>query len=215
MREYRQALYRAGDAIAPGGPGRELADSLYAELYGLKAGDDGRRSHFVYFHGRSSLVTWLRTVLAQRHVDRLRAGRRIEPLPADEGPGALPAPAATEDPHRPRYLTVMHQAVLAAVLLLASKDRLRLNCYYAQGLTLAEIGRLTGEHEATVSRQLARTRRTIREAVEQRLRDTERMNPDDIAACFASVVDDAGPLELDDLLSAGAARKNVAAGRSQ
>ncbi len=32
MREYRPALYRAGDAIAPGGAGRELADSLYAEL---------------------------------------------------------------------------------------------------------------------------------------------------------------------------------------
>lgn len=215
MREYRPALYRAGDAIAPGGAGRELADSLYAELYGLKADGTGRRSHFVYFHGRSSLVTWLRTVLAQRHVDRVRAGRRLDPLPADEAPGAMPAPAVATDPHRPRYLVVMRQAVMAAVLRLAARDRLRLNCYYAQGLTLAEIGRLTGEHEATVSRQLARTRRAIRDTVETHLRDVERMSPDDIAACFLSVVDDAGPLDLHDLLSPGAARKNAEAGRSQ
>ncbi len=214
MREYRPALYRAGDAIAPGGAGRELADSLYAELYGLKADDAGRRSHFVYFHGRSSLVTWLRTVLAQRHVDRVRSGRRLDPLPADEAPGAMPAPAVHTDPHRPRYLAVMRQAVMAAVLLLSARDRLRLTCYYAQGLTLAGIGRLTGEHEATVSRQLARTRRTIRDAVETHLRDVERMKPDDIAACFASVVGDAGSLELDDLLSTGTARKNAEAGRS-
>jgi RNA polymerase sigma-70 factor (ECF subfamily) len=215
MREYRPALYRAGDAIAPGGAGRELADSLYAELYGLKADDAGRRSHFVYFHGRSSLVTWLRTVLAQRHVDRVRAGRRLDPLPADEAPGAMAAPAVSTDPHRPRYLAVMRESVLAAVLLLAARDRLRLNCYYAQGLTLAEIGRLTGEHEATVSRHLARTRRAIREAVETRLRDVERMTSGDIAACFASVVDDAGPLDLHDMLSTGVSRKNAEAGRSQ
>ena len=50
------------------------------------------------------------------------------------------------------------------------RDRLRLGCYYAQQLTLAETGRLLKEHEATTSRQLARTRKDIREAVEQDLR---------------------------------------------
>lgn len=215
MREYRPALYRAGDAIAPGGAGRELADSLYAELYGLKTDGAGRRSHLAYFHGRSSLVTWLRTVLAQRHVDRFRAGRRLDPLPADEGPGALPSPQPETDPDRRRYLSVMRRAVIAAVLALVAKDRLRLSCYYGQGLTLAEIGRLTGEHEATVSRHLARTRRVVRDAVEHHLATEEHMGPDQIAACFASVVDDAGTLDLADLLSAGPARKDAGVGRSQ
>lgn len=215
MREYRPALYRAGDAIAPGGAGRELADGLYAELFGLKADGDGRRSHFAYFHGRSSLVTWLRTVLAQRHVDRFRADRRVDVLPADDAPGALPSTQPAPDPDRLRYLAVMRTAVITAVLALAPKDRLRLNCYYAQGLTLAEIGRLTGEHEATVSRQLAKTRRAVRDAVEARLTRDEHMSPDEIVACFASVVDDAGPLDLTDLLPAGLARKDAGAGRSQ
>ncbi len=39
---------------------REMADSLYADLYGLRESSDGsRRSLFDYFHGRSKLSTWL------------------------------------------------------------------------------------------------------------------------------------------------------------
>src|SRR4051812_1364408 len=32
--EHRPVLYRAADALEPGGGARELADSLYADLYG-------------------------------------------------------------------------------------------------------------------------------------------------------------------------------------
>jgi len=84
IREYRPTLYRAADAIDPTGGARDLADSLYAELFGLSERDGQRRSHLRYYHGRSSLGTWLRAVLSQRHVDRIRAGTRMEPLP-DEG----------------------------------------------------------------------------------------------------------------------------------
>ena len=68
---------------------RDLADSLYGELFGLDVRDGERRSHFRYFHGRSSLSTWLRAVLSRRHVDRLRSARRQDPLPEDEAPGAF------------------------------------------------------------------------------------------------------------------------------
>ena len=76
IREYRPGLYRAADAIDPSGGSRDLADSLYGELFGLDVRDGERRSHFRYFHGRSSLSTWLRAVLSQRHVDRVRRARR-------------------------------------------------------------------------------------------------------------------------------------------
>jgi RNA polymerase sigma-70 factor (ECF subfamily) len=201
VREYRPQLYRAGTAIA-GDAGRELADSLYAELFGLTTdAAGGRRSHFTYFHGRSSLLTWLRTVLSQRHVDRVRATRRIDPLPADETPGALPAASHAPDPARGRYVALVRGALIAAIARLAARDRLRLSCYYAQNLTLAEIGRLTGEHEATVSRHLTRTRRSLREAMDRHLRDEGGLTPDEISACVASVAADAGPLDLADLLS--------------
>jgi len=213
MREHRPTLYRAGDAIDPGG-GRELADSLWAELFGLTERDGERRSHFRYFHGRSSLTTWLRAVLAQRHVDRVRSHRRLDALPDDESAAALPAPAMDVNPARDRYFAVMRRAVLAAVAALAPRDRLRLTCYYAQDLTLAQIGRALGEHEATVSRHLTRTRRAIRAGVEHELADRERMTEAEIAECFASVLDDAGSLEIADLLGSGTARKEAGPHRS-
>ena len=68
-----------------------------------------------------------------------------------------------------------------------------------QELTLAETGRVMAEHEATVSRQLARTRRAIREDVERRLEVVGLSRPE-IAECFASLAADPGPLDLKPLL---------------
>jgi RNA polymerase sigma-70 factor (ECF subfamily) len=212
VREHRPALYRAAEAIDHSGGGRELADSLYADLFGLAERDGLRRSLFRYFHGRSSLSTWLRAVLAQRHVDRIRSVRRLEPLPPDDG-GELAADLEPPGPERPRFVAAMRHAVKAAVARLAPRDRLRLACYYAQDLTLAQIGRTMGEHEATVSRHLGRTRRAIRTDVEQQLRGQHRMSEAEVAECFSSVVADAGPLDLADML-AEPARKEPGPDRS-
>jgi RNA polymerase sigma factor (sigma-70 family) len=202
--EYRPVLYRAADALNRAGGARDLADSLYADLYGLKDGTADRRSLLHYFHGRSSLATWLRAVLAQRYVDRLRAERRLEPLSDEDraGRGAVDragrgtSRGAPPDPDRSRYLVLMRRALGRAVARLTSRDRLRLGSYYVQELTLAETGRVLKEHEATVSRHLARTRRAIRDDVERQLRDEAGLKDDQLAACFVSVADDPGPIDL-------------------
>ena len=199
IREYRPGLYRAADAIDPSGGSRDLADSLYGELFGLDVRDGERRSHFRYFHGRSSLSTWLRAVLSQRHVDRLRSARRQDPLPEDEAPGAIPAPSNDVDPQRSVYVILMRRSVTAAVTTLEPRDRLRLRCYYAQDLTLAQIGRMLNESEATASRHLSRARRDIRAAVERDLR-AQHMSEAEISDCFAAVVSDSAYLDLVELL---------------
>jgi len=206
--EQRPLLYRSADALDPSGGAREIADSLYADLYGLQNREGEGRSLFRYFHGRSSLATWLRAVLAQRHVDRLRTGRRLAPLPDEESPATIPA-SPPPDADRPRYLTLIRRAVAR----LEARDRLRLGCYYAQDLTLAQTGRLFGEHEATVSRQLARSRRAIREDVEAQLH-AAGLNDHEIARCFACVMEDAGPLDLDEILGTADARKDSMPDRS-
>lgn len=202
VRDYRPVLYRAADTLDPTGRAREIADSLYAELYGLNS---ARRSLLLSFSGRSSLATWLRAVLCQRFVDRVRAERRLEPLPveddADPERVGLQAPAEPADPNRGRYLELVAKALSRAVGQLDSKDRLRLSYYYVQELTLAEIGRLLKEHEATVSRQLSRTRRALRAAVERELRDDAGLTDAEVAECFASVATDPGPLDLQPLLA--------------
>jgi RNA polymerase sigma-70 factor (ECF subfamily) len=193
VREYRPLLYRAADALDPTGGAREIADSLYAELFGVRDGGGDRRSLFNYFEGRSSLATWLRAVLAQRYVDRVRVQRRLESLPDDE---AAAVDAGLPDPDRARYVTLVRQALARAVARLTARDRLRLGCYYVQELTLAQTGRVLKESEATASRQLARTRLAIRDEVERQLRDEARLSAGQIAACFASVAEDPGPLDL-------------------
>lgn len=212
--EFRPALYRAADAVDPGGGAREVADALYADLYGIKERDGERRSLFRYFHGRSSLSTWLRSLVAQRYVDRIRETRRHDPLPDDTSASAIAARPAPPDPDRARFAAAMRAALGLAMAALPARDRLRLGCYYAQEMTLAQIGRLTGEHEATVSRHLTRTRREIRQAVEQELRERHRFGDQAINECFASLSADAGALNLGDWLEPEDGRKKPGVNRS-
>ncbi len=203
---YRPGLRAAGRAIVGDEEGNELADSLYAELYGLEERDGHRRSLFDYFHGRSRLSTWLRSILAQRHVDRIRAARKTRPL--DEDDEALPArrPAAVEeDPDRARFARMAQRALGAAILALDPPDRLRLSFYYLQHLTLAKIGRLTGEHEATVSRRLDRIRRDLRAAVERHLRREDGLGDAEVRACIECAAEDVG-LDLEEWLGRPAAK---------
>ena len=213
--EYRPALYRAADTIDPSGNARELADSLYGELFGLTTQHGERRSHFRYFHGRSPLTAWLRAVLAQRYVDGLRRGSRIDPLPDDDAPNALAARTSPHPGGASRYIDIMRRVMASVIAVLPPRDRLRMSCYYLQDLTLAQIGRLLGEHEATVSRKLARTRRGVRAQVEAALRG-EGMGEEEVRECVAAVVQDPGPFDLRQILSDEAPeRKKVLRDRSQ
>lgn len=211
LREHRPALYRAADAIDPTGGARELADSLYADLFGLREQRGVRQSLFRYFHGRSTLTTWLRAVLSQRHIDALRAGRRLDPLPDEERDTVDRSSTIEPRPDRPRWIDAMRGALVEALAALDPRDRLRLNCYYVQDLTLAAIGRLLREHEATVSRHLTRTRRAIRESIERCLREQHGLNDEAITECFESVAEDSGTMDLGEIL---AVRKLSAQDRS-
>jgi RNA polymerase sigma factor (sigma-70 family) len=192
--KFRPELYRAARAIAGEPNARELADSLYADLYGLGQSQLHRKSLFDYFHGQSKLTTWLRAVLAQRHVDEIRRTRRMEPLEDESGRERqeISALASTAngsangilDPERAKYLAILQAALTAALSSLEPRDRLRLAYYYADDRTLAEIGRMLGEHEATVSRKLARTRQQVRRLVEVALREHKQWTEDQVHLCL-------------------------------
>lgn len=183
---YRGYLRSAAAAIVrcPAGAPQavELADSLFAELYGLADGKRGDRSLFRYFHGRSSLKTWLRAVLAQRRIDAARAGRRLESLDGPDGEAKYAeilgaTPPLDLDPDRERYIKLFQRALETAVAQLEPRDSERLRLYYAHEQTLAEIGRRLGEHESSASRNLERIRREMRQQVEEILRNGE-VHPD-------------------------------------
>jgi RNA polymerase sigma-70 factor, ECF subfamily len=223
MTRYRPELCRAGRAIAGESAGRELADSLYAELYGLREVAGQRKSLFDYFLGRSKLTTWLHAILAQRHVDGIRRSRRTEPLEEGEAGerayatqqtfsrssiGNAPANSfansvgSSAEPDRNRYLAILQAALTAVLDALEPRDRLRLAYYYVEGLTLAEIGRLVGEHEATVSRKLERTRREIRKRVEGALRQDKKLSAAQLQLCYEYARQE-WPFDLTRVLSPG------------
>ena len=215
---YRNYLRAAAAAIlrcsSTSAGACELADSLFSDLYGLTDRNDAPRSLFRYFHGRSSLKTWLRAVLAQRHIDAIRAGRRFEELPEDESQDtpqrATPrAQIAVADPHRERYVSLFTRALQAALERLEPREKERLRLYYAEDKTLAEIGRQFGEHESSVSRHLERIRRHLRSEVEEILRSgtvaangsaaEAGLSEAEIALCFEYSAENT-PLDLDQLL---------------
>ena len=144
---HRPILYRAADALDPSGGARELADTLYGDLFGAKTSGDGR-ALFSYFHGRSTLATWLRAVLSQRYVDLVRSRARLQPLPdEDEQPSRRLRQGSVGqavDPDRAVLVPLVDRALRSAIEALPPKDRLRLRSYHAAGMTLAQIGRLTG-----------------------------------------------------------------------
>src|SRR5260370_152050 len=215
---YRAYLRTAAAAILRCSSGSaeacDLADSLFSELYGLAGGKGADRSLFRYFHGRSSLKTWLRAVLAQRHIDSIRAGWRFEELGEDETGDGLSEPplgplVQPADPHRERYVASFTRALQTALDLLDSQEKERLRLYYAEEKTLAEIGRLLGEHESSVSRHLDSVRRDLRQAVEGILRQgigaangsaaQPALSHAEIALCFAYSAGDS-PIDLEKLL---------------
>jgi RNA polymerase sigma-70 factor len=200
--EVRPALYAAARSVAGDGY-RELADSLYAELYGVSTVGQERTSLLAWFHGRSRLVTWLRSVLVQRHIDARRAASRIDQWDRDEDREPLrpmSGRSADLDPGRGEALVAVQEALDTAIASLDDRARLRLRLYYGEDLTLAQIGRVTGEHEATVSRKLERARKELRTRVEAHLRQAHGLSDTAVAELFAQAAE-APELHLTRLLS--------------
>ena len=167
LSRYRVTLYESAYKIArEESAGRELADSLYAELYGVDAKGQERTSKLRYYQGRGSLQGWLRTVLAQEYVNRYRSTRRETSLDEalDDGRQfeAGEADISVVDPRAEAAAT----AELAA---LEPEGRFLLAAYYLDQRKLADIAKLMGVHESTISRKLERVTSALRKRIRQRM----------------------------------------------
>jgi RNA polymerase sigma-70 factor (ECF subfamily) len=160
---YRARLTQAAIAIARSvSLGQDLADSLYAELYGLSERDGQRRSPLASYSGRGSLMGWLRTTLAQRHVDHHRRTHREDPLEPEHDTAAPAADAAPD-------LAPISHALRAALRALPAEDAFLLSAYFLDGRTLLEISRLERVHEATISRRLKRLTAALHQQLLKRI----------------------------------------------
>ncbi|HJQ32888.1 MAG TPA: sigma-70 family RNA polymerase sigma factor [Pyrinomonadaceae bacterium] len=168
----------AGEAEA-----EELADSVWAELYGLREKSDGRPAgKLAYYSGCGSLGGWLRAVVGQLGVDRHRRSARLvqteEPSEFDRAAAESHEsdgwrPAASLDPEaalaEQDAARGVEDALARALGGLDAEDRLLVRLYYFDGLKLKEAGAVLGVHEATASRRLTRVHAEVRRRVEASL----------------------------------------------
>jgi RNA polymerase sigma-70 factor (ECF subfamily) len=168
MIRYREKLHDAALRITKeDSKARELAGSIYADLYGTSSRDGMRVSKLSYYSGRGSLEGWLRTVIAQRHVNEYRSNRHTVSLEEETESGKqfasneLPAPHSSD----PRLTGTIDEALGA----LAAEDRCILAYYFLDDLTLARIATILGVHESTISRRLEKLVRQLRKDIILRL----------------------------------------------
>src|SRR5207247_3025196 len=130
MLRFREKLYDAGRQIArDDATGRELADSIYADLYGTQSREGRRQSKLFSYGGRGSLGGWLRTVLAQEYINRYRKQRRLVSLDEESEAGvqfAAAEPELAPAAHDPRLDAATDEALAA----LSGDDRFVLASYY-------------------------------------------------------------------------------------
>jgi RNA polymerase sigma-70 factor (ECF subfamily) len=164
LTRYREKLYDvAGYITKESSAARELADSIYAELYGTATRDGRRASKLASYTGRGSLEGWLRTVMAQEHINRYRRQRRLVSLDEETEEGIQFASAESEaaiavDPR-------VEAAVDEVLVALPSEDRFVLASYFLDEQTLAEIARTLGVHESTISRKLDKLAKSLRKQI--------------------------------------------------
>ena len=118
-------------------PAGDVAETVIAELW--------ERGKIRQYAGRSSLRTWLGTIVAHTALNALqRSGRTVS---LDESEGGVPRrPEVAHDP-----------------------DKLLLLFYYEQEMTLEEIERILGKSKAALSRRLDRVRRDLKARIEERI----------------------------------------------
>ena len=160
----------------------DLAQSIWAELHGLRVRADGRPAgKLSYYSGRGSLGGWLRAVVGQLAVDQHRKTSRLVQTEEDadfdrlarasnRGEEAFSSSQAPSNPEsalaEQRAAGDVEAALASAVSELEPEDRLLVKLYYFDGLRLREAGAVLGVHEATASRRLTRVQGEIRKRVE-------------------------------------------------
>jgi RNA polymerase sigma-70 factor len=160
----------------------DLAQSIWADLHGLKMRADGKPAgKLAYYSGAGSLGGWLRAVVGQLAIDQHR--RQSKLVQAEEevdlermahgadgesgGPGPFHLAPNPEESLASDLAAADVEKALGRVLgELSDEDRLLMKLYYFDGLRLREAGALLGVHEATASRRLTRIHSQVRERVE-------------------------------------------------
>ncbi len=115
--------------------------------------------------GAHGLRPWLRRVVSNLCVDRMRSGRRItvvEEVPERAEPATQLAELEARD---------VSQRVDAALKDLPDRQRMALTLFHYEGLSQVEVGRIMGISDEAVESLLARARRNLKAALREEWRE--------------------------------------------
>ena len=180
----------------------DLAQSIWAELHGLRLRDDGKPAgKLAYYSGRGSLAGWLRAVVAQLAIDQHRKQSRLVQTEEDadfdriiqhgqdettwSGHGAVANPELQISTKLAG--AQMQKALAESIKYMSAEDRLLVKLYYFDGLRLREAGALLGVHEATASRRLTRIHTELRQQTEKLLIEHEGWTKSETERAFSEV----------------------------
>src|SRR5918911_152701 len=188
-RDYRSYMINIARTMTQdAGAAEQLADSTFAELYGLRESAGVRVSKFSFYSGRGSLRGWLRAVVFQLSADQHRQTSRLVQTEEPEDIDRLASAEAAERAVVPevsfvndRYRTGVGDALRRAINELEARERLLLAYYYYEEMTLREIGQLFDVHEATISRWLTKVQKRLRKLVEKSLARDHGFNRREVA----------------------------------
>ncbi len=153
MREFARRFLPAAAA-------RDLADEVIADLW--------ERGRMRQYEGRSSLRTWLATVVAHAALNSRKAKARFVPFDAGEARARDPESARDEStaPADAQAAGLLREMLHSAVRDLSPEDRVLLQLYYEQGLTLDQLGVTLCASSAAISRRLKHAREEVRAAID-------------------------------------------------
>jgi len=180
----------------------DLAQSIWAELHGLRVREDGRPAgKLAYYSGRGSLAGWLRAVVAQLAIDQHRKQSRLVQTEEDadfdriiqqgEDETTWSGHGTSANPELQISAKLagaqMQKALAESVKQMSAEDRLLVKLYYFDGLRLREAGAVLGVHEATASRRLTRIHGELRQHVERLLIEQEGWTQPETARAFSEL----------------------------
>jgi RNA polymerase sigma-70 factor (ECF subfamily) len=115
--------------------------------------------------GPQGVRPWLRRVVSNLCVDRMRAGRRlsvVEEVPEEAEPASQVAELEAQDVTR---------RVDTALNALPDRQRMALTLFHYEGLSQIEVGRIMGVSDEAVESLLARARRSLKAALRDEWRE--------------------------------------------
>jgi RNA polymerase sigma-70 factor len=165
----------------------DIAENMAAELF---LPDRSGNSRIMSYDGRSSLCTWLRVVVSNRAINKLRSpDSRVKELSSDV-PNKHVVDSVDQAMTANRYGRHLSDAISETCFHLTKSERLLLLWRYADGLPLGRIATLLGIHQSNVTRRLKHIYSKLQKGIVRRLSCNRSLSDDALRECLEWLLDD-------------------------